>query len=445
MTGQAPDLFDFPRKIQIQTLDRCNFACPVCPYPELEFDHGPKRLPASAMDRIVHELMEEAKSVRFCLMLQNEPFLDRRAMDFIELLSAADDVVQSISTVTNGSTLSEEQLDSLAGNPKVNLTISVNANSAEDYRRFHGVDRWERLTRLLTGWRGDRSRIRVSFVAERSTAAEAKRFRERWNALGYKTRLVPVLSRIGSVAIDDRERLLVDDFDYCHYPIDTLNILASGDAILCCNDWRHELKFGNILVQSIREIWHAPAYRRMRQAALDGELRGVSKMCAKCDYPMRSSVRTQLVDACGLTETVTAPDWTGTLPHEGRLTFVSDGAILPVLIHRIAADEAVIDGLCPIDAEVSSRFADGPVKTAFEIDIAHEGVFAFGTLSNFKCEAEARIREPTTGLGLDYAMLRLRLEPNDQVSKLLAWYEADWAVRPERVEPLASNLRKESV
>lgn len=53
-----------------------------------------------------------------------------------------------------------------------------------------------------------------------------------------------------------------------------------GDAILCCNDYLSQSKFGNIENESIRQIWDKPAYRRIRNELLYGFL--PLKLCRVC-------------------------------------------------------------------------------------------------------------------------------------------------------------------
>ena len=39
-------------------------------------------------------------------------------------------------------------------------------------------------------------------------------------------------------------------------------ILASGDVVLCCMDWRRQVVLGNVRQQRLRDIWNGDAYRR---------------------------------------------------------------------------------------------------------------------------------------------------------------------------------------
>jgi radical SAM protein with 4Fe4S-binding SPASM domain len=57
----------------------------------------------------------------------------------------------------------------------------------------------------------------------------------------------------------------------------------NGDVLLCCMDRRRRVVLGNARLQSLREIWRAPAYqryRRLHQEDRSGEL----QLCTDCTY-----------------------------------------------------------------------------------------------------------------------------------------------------------------
>jgi radical SAM protein with 4Fe4S-binding SPASM domain len=401
-------LFSFPRKIQIQTVDRCNFSCPACPYPALDHDGPAKRLPISAIEN----------------MLQNEPFLDPRIFDLIDYLTAASDVVTSISTVTNGSALRIGQLDRLAAVPNLNLTISVNALDRDEYCSFHGVDRWDALTELLESWAGDRSFVRLSFVAESATLERAQQFHHRWQAIGYRTRLVPIMSRNGFLPIEAGRYLVRDEFEYCHYPADTLNILADGSTILCCNDWRHDVTFGNIHEHSIAEIWNSESYSKVRRATLAGTLRQESPICTHCDYPMRSAVRSVLetLDTTESLPSARRPD--EFVPHSAKLRCDVDQKMIPVLVGAVDREACAVHGWVPNGAIAGLSGAN----VHFSFSIAREGLYSFGGLSEVWCAGILMIDRK---LGDDFSgvcVVSILFDEPDRLAALIEWYESDWTM-----------------
>lgn len=422
----AASLFDFPQKIQIQTHNRCNFACRMCPYPTTNKLQDRHRMDENLFRRIVDETQEAGRKVKLCLMLQNEPLLDKRFKDFVEYAHSATDGIASISTVTNGSVLTEELLDHLVSYARFHLTVSLNATDAERYRGVHGRDAWHRIHSLLAAWGGPRERIRVSFVLDRGSVAQGKNFRQYWESQGYRVRFLPQNSRANSLVNQADNVAFVDgSFGHCHYPVDTLNVLADGSVILCCNDWKHSQRFGNLCSSSIAEAWNSSPLRALRTAAIRGSLRKVSGMCKNCDYPMRSVHRMEL-------ETLLSDTQDGQLGKAGP----------EVVMHGTSIRRGDNEELCPIrvwhvdgDAGVIVALVAEPIHTLpssvlFEFQICHDGVFSFGSLERVWCPAKLKALDALEVLP-GVAAVAIELDRQAPEYQLLPWYVADWRLPTE--------------
>jgi hypothetical protein len=416
-------LLGFPSKIQIQTVDRCNYLCPMCPYPETAAGGRPTQLPVELFHRLIEEVRAAGRKVKLCLMLQNEPFLDPRFMELLAYAHAAEDAVGTISTVTNGSVLGEAQLDALMAYERLLLTISVNATDRARYLQIHGRDFWDRVHGRLAAWGGPRARVRLSFVLDATSVAQAKAFREYWQGLGYATRLTPINSRAGSLDVA-RVHVVEEEFRHCHYPVDTLNVLADGSVILCCNDWRHQQRFGDLRRQTIAEVWNAPALTSLRAAAIEGRL-GDSAPCRGCDYPVRSSQRLHLEALVG-GESVPAP--VPGIPFATHRTTVRLGA---------RRTTALVWNLDPERGAASLLLAAAPDRTpcdaGLELRIGHSGAFDFGSLATVCCPGTLR----TSGTLAGSTAAEIELDRSAEEFRFFRWYCADWAV-PSRVHRSAS-------
>jgi radical SAM protein with 4Fe4S-binding SPASM domain len=417
-TAVAPEdgvNLDFPRKIQIQTVNRCNYACQMCPYPEVADGVRTRHMEDSLLLRLLDEVRGEGRRVRLCLMLQNEPLLDRRFVDFLRLAHDADDAVETISAVSNGSALTPELLDELVAFERFRFTVSINANDREAYRRIHQRDLWPRIHELFSGWGGDRERVRLSFVVDPDAVGEARRFQGYWHARGYPTRLVAMNSRISAV---DRVPVLheVDeDFEHCSYPVETLTVLADGRVILCCNDWDHSLTFGNLRDSSIREVWNQPELAAYRRASLEGSLRSF-EICRNCDYPTRSAERLGLEAwISGAPEASAADD--GTVHHLSELRPDGGGAGWPLAVVGVRDEAGQVLALAQPPGEGL------PETGRVHLPIGFSEQFTFGDLLPVWCPARVEVEAEPVG---DLLALRLVLDRAAPEFRFFRWYCADW-------------------
>ncbi|MDY7228808.1 radical SAM/SPASM domain-containing protein [Hyalangium rubrum] len=433
----AGSLLDFPSKIQIQTTNRCNYTCPMCPYPESAGGREGVRLDDALYHRLIKEVREAGRRVKLCLMLQNEPLLDKRFLDLLDEAHRAEDAIASISTVSNGSVLDTAMLDRLMTYERFFLTLSINATDRERYREIHGRDFWDRVHGLLSNWNGPRRRLRLSFVLDSRSVDEARRFQEYWRSLGYWTRFVPINARVDEMTQNARVHEFDESYGHCHYPVDTLNVLADGSVILCCNDWKHLDRYGNLRTQGISEVWNGPQLTRLRKAALEGTLRE-HPMCKACDYPVRSSQRLRLESM--VSQEPAALEGGGAQPHvvhETSLRAPGLSSPLPALVWAVDVPEGEVTLLMPREA------ADQlPEAVLLELRIGHAGAFNFGALEPVWCPGKVRLEGPAAGTE-DAVILRVTLDRSREEFQFLRWYSEDWATRaaPATAAPLLAANR----
>jgi 2-deoxy-scyllo-inosamine dehydrogenase (SAM-dependent) len=66
----------------------------------------------------------------------------------------------------------------------------------------------------------------------------------------------------------------------CMFALDHVDIDASGDVHLCCNDYESRAVFGNVKSQSLTDIWFSDEYKRMRaEFAAGGFPHSICKDC----------------------------------------------------------------------------------------------------------------------------------------------------------------------
>jgi radical SAM protein with 4Fe4S-binding SPASM domain len=59
----------------------------------------------------------------------------------------------------------------------------------------------------------------------------------------------------------------------------------NGNVTVCCVDDKDEYIVGNWREQDLKELWHSPAYKNIRQKHLENNYNCID-MCAKCYLPV---------------------------------------------------------------------------------------------------------------------------------------------------------------
>jgi radical SAM protein with 4Fe4S-binding SPASM domain len=417
-TAPQQGLLSFPSKLQIQTVNRCNYTCPMCPYPDVAGGREGVKMDGALYSRLIDEVRAAGRKVKLCLMLQNEPLLDKRFVEFLDYAHKAEDAVTSISTVSNGSVLSPELLDTLMKYERFLLTISVNATDPKRYAEIHGRDFWERVHGLLTGWKGARRRVRLSFVLDAHSVEAGKTFQSYWGSQGYSVRFVPINARVDTLTENARVHEFDESYGHCHYPVDTLNVLADGNVILCCNDWKHLDRYGNLRESTISEVWNSPRMTKLRRAAIDGSLRE-HPMCKACDYPIRSSQRLHLEALVSDTEVPTAARAKGVVFHEAAVRAGPEAPAQPVLVWAADAQAGTVSALVPNSVQL-------PDEVWLQLRIGHSGAFNFGALEPVWCQGKVTRMSTDMDVG-DAVPVRIELAQASEAYQFFRWYCADWS------------------
>ncbi len=277
--GRGRSTLRGPTTVQLQTVNRCNGSCIMCPY-------GASAAvgPAEAMDerlylRILRQAGRTGATRDLVLMLQNEPLLDpalpRRVRRAREILGPR----ARVKTVTNGSLLTPDKAGALIEAGIDVIDVSVDAHSPETYARIRpGLDFGEVVanTQAALAGRG-RTRISARFLRQRDNAAEEEAFVRYWRSRGASVRFIPLSNRAGSVpGFEDIRppsrrplralaRTVLGRFlPRCLFPFIAVAVLCDGRVLVCCQDWGPRDIVGDLTRQSLAEVWNGEAMNHYR-------------------------------------------------------------------------------------------------------------------------------------------------------------------------------------
>ena len=59
-----------------------------------------------------------------------------------------------------------------------------------------------------------------------------------------------------------------------------MNIHANGEVSACCSDWKSDLVYGDVKINSLKEIWNSNKLKEMQIKTLKG--RNTIKFCSGC-------------------------------------------------------------------------------------------------------------------------------------------------------------------
>ena len=275
-----------PFSMFIEPTNVCNFACPICPESFSDYEkqagyYG--RMPTEVWRELICDLEAWGISLRVMRFYYvGEPLLNP---NLAQMISQASAFADRLELTTNASLLTERRSMELLGSGLDYLKVSVFAvdrlGLATGSHFSHvGILENVRRLRVLRDLAGlSLPVIHAQLVSE---GASIDLFHEQWDSIADCTD-VQGLHNWGSsdfrlVQIGKRPQAapLV-----CAKPFYELAVHANGDVSVCCVDWNRKLVIGNLLKESLKEMWHGEKLNSIQRLHATGH-REALESCRDC-------------------------------------------------------------------------------------------------------------------------------------------------------------------
>jgi len=223
--------------VDISTTDFCNRTCVFCPH------HDPKvfpnrylRMTAVGAKVIAEKLQQINYTGTIAISGFGENLLNPDVFEIITVLKNHNPEA-FIECNTNGDPLNKKTVKKIFDTPLDCLNINL----------YDGPEQVEKFNKLL-----------VDIPKERYT------YRGHW---GKEDHGIIYNNRSGVITWLGKEDL--SKKGSCYYPFYKLFVDWNGDVLFCANDWGREKVIGNLLQQSLQEIWLSKEMRKVRQTLLE--------------------------------------------------------------------------------------------------------------------------------------------------------------------------------
>jgi radical SAM protein with 4Fe4S-binding SPASM domain len=273
----------FPIHIDFELNDRCNQSCIMCPrnissHPDINYGFDSTNiLSFEVFKKIIDEgANNNLKSINVDAF--SEPLLNDDVFNMVSY--AKEKGIIDTRLITNGLLL-EKNIENIFSSKLVNLFVSIDAYSEENYSKIRGIGFKKvisGLERLLEEKKRRNSIlpiVRVSFVNMDSNSVEKDDFINYWkNKVDF----------IDIKIFDDYNVNIKNDFDMsikkkwdCFSPFSRLAVLSNGDVLSCCNFFGKNIPISNININNnIKTIWNSKKLSNIRKVIINDTLKNCS-------------------------------------------------------------------------------------------------------------------------------------------------------------------------
>ena len=293
--GQAEARGLMPTEIYLQISRRCNLRCAMCGHEVWKSNSGFMEM--DVFTRTLDQAQENGIKTLHILSGQGEPMLNPHVFDMLELAVSRG---FAVGIVTNGTPLTEERCEKLAGMGLAYVQFSFAGWDKASYEATYVGAKFEKtlanLQTLMRVAKGSKTNVFVKAVCTGDDWETVRRNTRAFLESHGIDRIVTVVANnfggnvthgrffdhlgVWSLKPIEHRRLMP-----CRVLLRAVGVFCDGTVTACgCYDSNAELKIGHIMEQSLKDIRHGEAFKSIVDAFRCGDVSGVP-MCGKCDDP----------------------------------------------------------------------------------------------------------------------------------------------------------------
>jgi radical SAM protein with 4Fe4S-binding SPASM domain len=242
--------FPMPTWVELSLIDVCNRKCSFCP--KADDSVAPdthQKMTRKIIDEIHDQLLEIHFSGTISLCGYGEPLLHKDISYIVKKLAN----VSKVEVITNGDVLSSKRLQELYLADVSKVLVSM----------YDGPEQIEKFKDMAK-----KANVPDDLMILRD------RWYDQYNDFGVK-----LTNRAGTIKTGDQVKL--DKYKTCYYPTYQLLVDWNGNVYLCPQDWQRKVSMGNIMQETIYQIWTGSSLTKYRKNLLSGKR--CNSPCKECN------------------------------------------------------------------------------------------------------------------------------------------------------------------
>jgi len=292
------DLFNinakFPKCINIDICDICNYDCVFCPSSKFIEKGG-------FMDgKLVVRLIGEAFDLgarEICFHLSGEPLINEKLEDYIKY--AKEVGYTYIFMTTNGFLANIERMKKIIDAGMNSIRFSLNSLEKK-YKTIHGAGDFNKVIENindLINYKKESNKefiMGVSIVKTKYTNDDCEILKEQFKEQVDDITIFEVKDEAGQcelnreLYLDSEDGIGVVNKIPCPIPFNSAYVTREGFLTICCADKKNYLAVANLNECTLEEAWNCDEMMSFREKMLNGKIKGT--LCYNCIYGKEEEV-----------------------------------------------------------------------------------------------------------------------------------------------------------
>lgn len=265
---QRETLWSRPTMIRIEPAAGCNLRCPLCRTPFEKVKKGQKTLLSFGDFKTIFAKLKRSV-LRLTFYMEGEPLLNKELFDMVHYAKRLSSVYTSLST--NLTLARTETIEKMIASRLDFLSVSLDGFYQHSYQRYrvggkvddvlHAIKKINRQKKTSNQKLPivEVNMIRFKYIT-RLEENELRHFCKQNGVDRFVTR-PEQYGLWGSYQRSSQQRPSCK----CYWPYLSMSIDVSGNVFTCPIAYEQKISAGNLLQQSLTEIWNGPFYRAVRR------------------------------------------------------------------------------------------------------------------------------------------------------------------------------------
>jgi radical SAM protein with 4Fe4S-binding SPASM domain len=295
--------FNFPRVLRIEPASQCNLSCSHCPTGTVEMKRGIMR--EDVFERVMSEIFEHQKNIKVVVLYHGgEPLLNNSFYSMVSRIKSINNDF-FIKTVSNGMALTKKHAEDIlkSGIDLIEFSLDGESLKESQYVRIHSnTKKIINNIKYLIGLKKTNDLVKPEIVISTTqflrnkipTESLSEPIVPHWlkdifknEVSEYKPTYALKWPHMGdSGRFDFFKPTNAINRDECDHIINTLTVRSDGAVVPCCYDLTSKLVMGNILEESLIDIWNGNKYSMLRDSIKSKNYISICNSCAVVRPPI---------------------------------------------------------------------------------------------------------------------------------------------------------------
>jgi radical SAM protein with 4Fe4S-binding SPASM domain len=245
--------------------------------------------------KILSEIKNNKDNIKIIVLYHGgEPFLNK---NFFKMVKEIKEINNNfyIKTVSNGTVLNEKIIDQIVCGDIDLIEFSLDGYSPADSEKIRKKSNTnkiiENIKKLLEKKKKLKSKIKIQicntqFISDKKNSTSLSTpdwileiFKNEDTT--FKSFFAMQWPSMHEKELNEFDKMLIseDDKDYCDHVINTMTIRSDGTVVPCCYDLTTQLKMGNVMNDSLKNIWNNSDYDKLRVSIKSKKYISICKNC----------------------------------------------------------------------------------------------------------------------------------------------------------------------